>query len=276
MRRGSVLSVCLILLSLFFVAPVFADRVTQDLQALVVERFDSVDGANDVSTYGYRQNHRWIVRGSKFITDGYPKSGLIKTFPEALFPRASENNEYKSLGIQAMFDRMGYNYLELIPVADQDGEDGQPVPEGIPLPGRVKSLDMWFWGSNYRYYVEVHIMDYRGITHQLKLCDLDYTGWRNHTLEIPSYIPQDVQYIPGRRGLQLVKIVIWTNPDEKVVGGAPGGRNSPVKGDTSAVPFYIYLDHIKILTDMFETPFDGSVLTDSAVVQDLWSNTDSK
>lgn len=276
MRRGSILSVCLIVLSLLSVAPIFADRVTEDLQAIVVERFDSSTGDKDVETYGSRQNHRWIVRGSKFVTEGYPKFDLIKAYPDALFPRVPEGSDYRSLGVQAMFDRKGFNTLELIPVADKDNDQGIPVETPLSLPGRVKLMDLWFWGSNYQYYVEIVLRDFRGIVHTVPVGNINYTGWRNLRIEIPKGIPQDVNYIPGRRGLELVKIVISTDPTEKVVGDAPGGRMTPVKGDNTAVPFYIYVDHIKVLTDMFESPFDGSDLADPESVQKLWSSkTDS-
>lgn len=262
MRRGSALLVCLMMFTILLAAPVFADRSTEDLQSKIIERFDAPSaGADANSKYEYPQNHRWIVRGSKFFTGGSEKVKYdwIKTYPYSLYPNGvPEGQDVRSLGIQGAFDRKGFNYLELIPVEEKDDKDGKPVETAIDIPGRVKNLDMWIYGSNYNYYVDVHVRDYRGMIHVLKLGDLNYRGWKNLRLEIPPYISQDVTYSPSRKGLQLVKIVMWTRPEENVAG------------------FSIYFDNIKVISDMFEQPYDGSTLADPAVIDKLWSGSGQK
>jgi hypothetical protein len=52
--------------------------------------------------------------------------------------------------------------------------------------------------------------------------------------------------------MELVKIVLWTRPEEAVDG------------------FHFYLDQVKVLTDVFETPFDGEGLADPDFVQQTW------
>lgn len=261
MRQGSALIVCLMMLTILFAAPVFADRSTEDAQSKIIERFDAPSSGTDAnSKYEYAQNHRWDVRGSKFITQGYPKPAWVNTRPQAL--PLPEGSAVGSLGVQFSFDRMGYNFVEFIPVEDKDGADGKPVPMGIPLPGRVKNLDMWWWGSNFNYYVEVQLRDWRGMVHVLRLGDINFKGWKNLKIEIPSYISQDVKYVPNRKGLELVKIVLWTRPEEKVTGGVDEAGKT--------IPIFVYLDHIKILTDMFENPFDGSDLADPEKAGKLW------
>ena len=262
MRRGSALLVCLMLFTILLAAPVFADRSTEDLQSKVIERFDAPSaGADANSKYEYPQNHKWIVRGSKFFNGGGDKVKFdwVKTHADALYPKGvPEGLDVRSLGVQGAFDRKGYNYIELIPVEDKDGQDGKPVETGIPIPGRAKNIDMWVWGSNYNYYVEVHLRDFRGMTHVLKIGDLNYRGWKNLKIDVPGYIPQDVSYVPSRKGLELVKIVMWTQPEEAV--------NS----------FYVYFDQIKVLTDMFEQPFDGSGLSDQDTIDKLWAGSGQK
>jgi hypothetical protein len=267
MRQGSALIVCLMMLTILFAAPVFADRMTEDSQSKIIERFDTPSAGSDAnSKYEYAQNHRWVVRGSKFITEGYPKANWVSIKPQAL--PLPEGSAIGALGVQFSFDRMGYNFLEFIPVEDKDGADGIPVPVGIPLPGRVQNLDMWWWGSNYNYYVEVQLRDWRGMVHVLRLGDINFKGWKNLKIEIPSFIPQDVKYVPNRKGLELVKIVMWTRPEEKVTGG--------VDEAGKAIPVFVYLDHIKILTDMFENPFDGSDLADADKAAKLWESSGAK
>lgn len=253
MRRGSVLTLCLMALIILLTSNLIAQDNTENLQSRIIERFDDPAGTD---LYGSRQNFRWIVRGSKFITEGYPEFSWVETYPDALYNR---NNPIppdvtpRALGVHAAFDRQGYNYLEFIPVADENDENGDPIPQGIEIPGVVKNIDFWVWGSNYDYYVELHLQDYRGISHVLRVDDINFRGWQNLSVNVPSSIPQNVQYVPERKGLQLVKIVLWTTPRENVSG------------------FYVYLDQIKVFADMFLQPFDGEVLSDPDEIENLWT-----
>ena len=63
-------------------------------------------------------------------------------------------------------------------------------------------------------------------------------------MTISTSIPQARRYIPRYAGLELTKIVLWTAPDEKVDD------------------FYFFMDEINVLTDLFETRFDGEDLAD--------------
>ncbi|MFW5880192.1 MAG: flagellar filament outer layer protein FlaA [Spirochaetota bacterium] len=244
MRRGMVVSILLVVL---LTAAAVADEATTNWQAIILEDFDDGDS-------------RWIVRGGKFLAveeEGagqydYPFEYQIvqDVWPEEMGRPEAETPGV--LGVQAAFTRRGYNYLEFIPVEDEDDEDGNPVPRPITIPGRPMSIDVWAWGSNYSYYLEVQVRDYRGIVHNLKLGDLGYAGWRNLRAEIPNYIPRAVRFVPARRQMELVKIVLWTRPEESVAG------------------FHFYLDQLKVLTDLFETGFDGEGLADPEFVRETW------
>ena len=239
MKIGRLVGVGLMGAMLLLSTAVFAQQqATTNFQSYVIESFDDPEESP------------WQVNGSKFVSEGFPRVAWVPTWPEALYKEQPEGVQLNSLGVQAAFDRFGYNFLEYIPV--EENQDGEMVPRGIPIPGRVRHMDMWVWGSNYDYYVEVHLRDWRGIVHVLKLGDIGYRGWRNLRISIPSWIPQDVIYVPQYKGLELVKIVLWTRPGEKVDG------------------FYVYFDEIKVETDMFQEPFDGELLADPERVQDLW------
>jgi hypothetical protein len=245
----------------------FGDEVTANLQSFIVETFDNPNAPDtDESHADPRQwpnEHRWMVQGSKFRTiretdngkDEYPKMAFIHTWPENLYRKEPEGKTLRVLGIHGKFDRMGYNYVEIFPVRtgkDSEGND-RLVPREILLPGRVKNLDLWVWGANFDYYLEAHFMDYRGISHVLPLGSIKYKGWRNLSVNIPNYIPQSVIYAPALKGLKLVKFVIWTRPTEKVDD------------------FFVYLDEVKVFSDMFENLWDGEGLGDPTVIQELWS-----
>ena len=100
------------------------------------------------------------------------------------------------------------------------------------------------------------------MVHVLNLGNLNYRGWANLRVAIPSSIPQTSQYVAqlgaggefvsDLRGLQIVKMVLWTRPGEQVGG------------------FFVYLDEIKVETDVYRDPFDGEELRTAESVQQLW------
>ncbi len=235
MRRAGLVFGFFILISVLLTLPVYADERTENLVSRILDDYD-----NPVE-------NNWIVKGSKFSHEGYPKKAFPKAWPAALYGANPEDKDYKVLGINAQFDRQGYNFIELIP--DIKNEEGEYT--GIPIPGRCKMIDLWAWGSNFDYYAEVHITDYRGITHVLPLGSLKYEGWKNLKVRIPNYIPQGRTYIPKIKQLSLAKIVVWTRPEEKVDN------------------FYIYFDQIKVLTDIFITRFDGDNLSNPEMVNEM-------
>ena len=242
MIQGSLKALGLVLLAFLLVSPVFgqaADRPS-NFESVMMDNFDDPETS------------QWMVIGSKFINeDAYPLDyQLVEAWPEAVYRRVADEQELRSLGIRAAFDRRGYNYLEIIPV--EEGEGGELVPRAIPFQGRVQNLDMWVWGSNRSYYVEVQIRDYRGIVHTLHFGDIGFRGWNNLQVQIPTYIPQEVTYVPQRQGLELVKLVLWTRPEERVD------------------QFYVYLDDLKYFTDTFDDPFDGELLADPEHIDQIW------
>lgn len=244
MKRSVSLLICLtILLLLSGITLVAADERVENLESIIIESFDDPD------------SQQWYVRGSKFIAEDMPVTVYADAWPEALFGRNREGRDLKVLGVNAAFDRKGYNYLEFIPV--KENSEGDLEPDPINLPGRVKQFDVWVWGSNYNYYLEAHVRDFTGRVHVLKLGDLAYVGWHDLRILMPSYIPQSGGYITSGgfiKTLDLIKLVLWTKPEESVSG------------------FNIYLDQIKILTDTFVTRFDGDDLADPIRVGEIWDN----
>lgn len=264
MRKSGVLILFMIFTFLFVLAgSVTAEKVTEVLESRIIESFDNPENPEEAEW----DSHRWVVLGSKFsakeydeegnVIDEYPKMTYVESWPEALFGANKEGRDLKALGIHGKFDRRAYNFIEIIPVADENDEDGNPVFKPIMLPGKTKRFDLWVWGSSYDYYMEVHLRDFKGIVHVLKLGDLNYTGWQNLLVSIPSYIPQEGGYVTSggyRKELELIKLVMWTRPEERVDD------------------FYLYIDQIKILTDTFVSRFDGDDLADPDKIEEVWQN----
>lgn len=239
MRKGSILIICLTVLFLLVLPTAMADSATENLESVILESFDPESRTTD-----------WLVIGSKFTTEGFPKQTYTESWPEAIFGSNMDGLDLQVLGVNVKWDRKGYNNIEIIPV--KEDEDGNVVPNSISIPGRGKTLDMWVWCSDYNYYFEIHVRDTRGVIHVLNMGNLARIGWNNFFTDIPSSIAQTGQYVPYLKSLELVKIVVWTNPSENVSD------------------FFIYFDQIKVLTDTFVTRFDGDTLAGKGRAEKIW------
>ncbi|MDR1446452.1 MAG: flagellar filament outer layer protein FlaA [Treponema sp.] len=252
MKHNGIGAICLILMASLGL-PVFGDETTVNLESRVIEDFSGSSGLT------------WKATASKFahtetddegnVTDEYPKLATVEAWPTAIYKKAALANQEetpKSLGINGSFDRRGYNWIDVY--ATQTNDNGEEARYEIPLPGRTQYLDMWVWGSNLNYYIEAYIRDYQGVVHNLRFGNIGYTGWRNIRTNIPNHIPQYKRILPRLESLKFIKFRIWTQPVERVND------------------FYIYFNQFKILTDTFESLYDGDELADPEYVQQLWDN----
>jgi hypothetical protein len=228
------------------VAAAFGDENTVNLESFVLDSFDGDSG------------YDWKVMASKFATktdeETFPVISYIPAWPMALYGSNREGKELKILGLHGKFDRQGYNWIDVYPVAagDEEGGDEGPEPAEIPIPGRARYLDMWVWGSNLDYYIEAYVRDYQGVVHVINMGNIAYQGWKNLRAIIPASVPQGKRVLPRLASLTFVKFRIWTQPRE------------PVNN------FYVYFDQFKVLTDTFESIFDGDELSNPERVQELW------
>jgi hypothetical protein len=163
-----------------------------------------------------------------------------------------EENDYKSLGVWGKFDRQGYNWIDIYPTAADGGDDAGPAE--IPMPGRLQTMDIWVWGSNFNYTLEAYFRDVNGNVHIIPMGSLNFQGWKDVYVKIPPNIPQAKRILPALAPLHFIKFRVWTPPTEPVAD------------------FRIYFDQFKVLTDTFETLFDGSELTSPERIQELWDN----
>jgi hypothetical protein len=241
------LLITIALLSLAGTGMLFADESTVNLESRIIQDFSKPEAQN------------WFVLGSKFSTGDFPHLGFIKGGPSAILGGDQAAMESaRSLGVAMLFDRKEYNWIDIIP-----GTKDKPVE--IPLPGRVKMIDMWVWSGNFNYYLEAFVRDYLGVVYTIPMGDLSFVGWKNLRINVPETIPQAKKYLPKRQSLSLVKFRIWTRPNEVVV--IPGYEDTTKYTDLDrAVKFYF--NNIKVLTDTFESLFDGDSLTNPDVYTD--------
>ena len=223
-----------------------ADEVTVNFVPRVLQSFDPDEQGRET----YRT---WQLRPSKFGYDAEGKSlwelKLVTGWPEALHGKNRDKDDLQVLGMHGSFQRKGYNYVEIVPGT---GEGSSFEPKPIVIPGRADAIDLWVWGSNHAYNLELHLRDYNGIDHVLPLGYLQFTGWKNLRVRVPGNIPQVWKYVPRLRNLEITKLVLWTTPGEKVDD------------------FYLYLDELKVVSDVFETPYDGDTLGETEAIQEIW------
>jgi hypothetical protein len=245
MKHGSFKTGCLILWACITVFSAFGDENTVDYESVILESFDG------------NSDYVWKTDASKFATktdEGtFPQLTYVEAWPIAAFGYNRDGSkDIKSLGIHGRFDRRGYNWIDVYPTRADEGEDAGPAE--IPIPGRINYMDLWVWGSNLDYYIEAYVRDYQGVVHNIRMGNIGYTGWKNLRARIPNNIRQAKRILPRLAGLSFVKFRVWTQPSEKV-------------GD-----FYIYFKQFKVLTDTFESLYDGDELADPERVQELWAN----
>jgi hypothetical protein len=245
MKHGSFKTGCLILWACITVFSAFGDENTVDYESVILESFDG------------NSDYVWKTDASKFATktdeQAFPQLTYVAAWPIAAFGYNRDGSkDIKSLGIHGRFDRRGYNWIDVYPTRADEGEDAGPAE--IPIPGRINYMDLWVWGSNLDYYIEAYVRDYQGVVHNIRMGNIGYAGWRNLRAVIPNNIRQSKRILPRLAGLTFVKFRIWTQPSEKV-------------GD-----FYIYFKQFKVLTDTFESLYDGDELADPERVQELWAN----
>jgi hypothetical protein len=273
MKHGSFRVFCLVLLAGAALAA-FGDEFTVNLESKILETFDNAEDSRyvwkkEASRYAVgkdpadKENPSFANLG---LEDGdfFPKVNYFETWPMALFRFNRENKPLHSLGIWGKFKRMGYNWIDIYPTLKSQGDEAGPYE--IPIPGRVRYLDMWIWGSNLNYYVEAFLRDQQGVVHTIYLGNIGYQGWKNLRAMIPTSIPQRRRVILDPTSaamlstdeknsiyLKFVKFRIWTTPREEVAN------------------FYVYFDQFKVLTDTFESLFDGDELTDPDWIRENWT-----
>ncbi|MCL2205734.1 MAG: flagellar filament outer layer protein FlaA [Treponema sp.] len=241
------------------VFPAVVNAFTINLQSFILEPFDGTT-TRQWTVAGRTVTHEieWRADASRFASvingQAFPQLGFVNAWPMQVFGVNREGLDIRSFGIWGRFDRRGHNWIDVYPIIAGSDADGQPpVPFEIPVPGRIRYMDMWVWGSNLNYTLEAFFRDYRGIVHSVPMGSLAFQGWQNLRVRIPTHIPQTRMTLPRYAGLEFVKFRIWTNPIERVDN------------------FFVYFSQLQILTDVHESLFDGSDLADPTLVQELWS-----
>lgn len=232
MKRGVLVFLSLVLFMLFCL-PVVAQPSTKSVETIIIDDFDTADG----------KDWSWSVQTSRFIADGFPKSGYVPGIPNSLRPlRTPEDPEAMVFGVNVSYDRKGDNWFEIYPSTTD--ENGELTNYEIPLQGLVTQLDFWAWGANYLYTLELMLRDADGRVHTMKAGTLNYNGWKNLVVNIPKHMIQQSRLRSGPKNLTFVGFRVRTDPAEFVDD------------------FAIYFDQFKYTTHTLDNIYDGFDLRD--------------
>ncbi len=228
MKQGGLIIASLVLLFTLFVSPVSAQQTRSvNYETYIVDNFDSPD-----------TDWTWVAAGSKFVTKGYPVLKFFDGMPNSIrVTQTDPKGVYKYLGMDVKFDRKGDNWVDIVPF--KKGSDGKDARFEIPFKGRISRLDMWVWGANYYYELEILVRDCNGRVFTLPMGLLNFEGWKNLSVLIPANIQQSSSYLNGIRVMSFIGFRVRTRPTERVDS------------------FYVFFDQFKALTDTFSSSYDG-------------------
>ena len=222
MKKGVVILAGVAALALC--VPAVAQPNSRAVETIVIDNFDTPD----------EMDWTWEVQASRFATDGYP---IIKSFegiPNSLRPyRKSSDPTAQVLGVKSVFDRKGDNWFEIYPV-DKDGNKYE-----IPFLGTVTQLDIWVWGANYLYYLEFLVRDADGRVHTIPAGNLQFEGWRELIVKVPTYIRQHSKLRSGPENMSFIGVRVRTDANEFVDD------------------YMIYFDNFKYVTNTLSNIYDG-------------------
>jgi hypothetical protein len=150
--------------------------------------------------------------------------------PDGLPPEVRGKEEKTVMGIKACFSNKGYNWIVVEP------------KKQILLNGITKAVDLWVWGAGYDYDLYIVLKNWQGLYYSLYMGNLKYYGWRNLRVEIPDYISQYTQYVPRLKPLEIIRLKLIANPNEK------------------PDDFYVYFDYMQAQVDVYEERYNGDGL----------------
>ncbi len=229
MRQKALAATFFVALSGILAFPVLAQNRLASYETYIVDSFDN-NGAEEWS---------WIAAGSKNITEGYPRIQYFDGMPSTIrLLQSDPETQYRVMGVEFKFNRQGNNWVDIIPVAAN--ANGESAPYEIPFRGNVSRIDMWVWGSNHLYELEVLVRDMNGTVHVLPMGWLNFEGWRNLSVNVPTSLPQASRYTTRmRNSITLVALRVRTAARERVDD------------------FKIFFDQLRVFTNAHRPPYDG-------------------
>jgi len=245
----------------------FSDVVRAKVQTVIGDDVGSDEFVTIVLEPWETANQVWPAIAKPELGETYATTQIIKGSPRDLVrPWHKQDTNVLALAFHFVFP--GFNEVTLEPPrpqampktcpgpksdlycveritqeVDSNGNTLKNVVYGLEIPGIARKVSIWVCGRGNEYDLEGWIMDWKGNTQIYQFGSVDFIGWRPMTISIPENVPQDVDSYPQSKTLVFQKLVIRSTPK------------------TSGEKVYLFLDELKVLTNVFEVNFDGVMLS---------------
>jgi hypothetical protein len=184
----------------------------------------------EVSVDKFEKDGYW--RSTMSPDDGYVTTRLFAGSPLGKEPLPDEEGmeipDNYVLGTRVDFIHRGYTSFTLYPTRP------------IPIEGITKTVSVWVIGRNYNHELKLLLEDFFGRSYELYIGKLNFQGWKKLTVAIPPQaedgkngIVQRNYHYNNQLGLKITGFRIDVDPWE-----AYGS-------------YYIYLDDLRAVTDLF-------------------------
>lgn len=239
-----------------------AEKLFQEPQIVQIDGFEK-EGDWQIRFSQFRAKS-WNRRESQRIENSkwirwfsIPEKDRWQSLPWEILQSPSHQKENSILGLRANWDKRGDNWLELFPANPRLSQDTwkgdselaqklyleqEPESKFILIPGKSSEIYCYVWGMGFRYKLELHLKDFKGMLHILQGPLLTHHGWKKIRFSIPEFIPQKSSTIPSMKGLRFLRFKIQALPSEKIQG------------------FQAYLDYFHSYSDLFEPYIPGQKL----------------
>ncbi|MDR1325899.1 MAG: flagellar filament outer layer protein FlaA [Treponema sp.] len=229
MKRYAIIAVALLSATAAF-AQVQGDPVAGNTNASQLGIDAAQQNLQEVSVDKFEQEGYW--RASISSDSGFISSRLFIGKPDGKVPISEEADlnipdEYV-LGARVDFLRRGHASFTLSPA------------HPIPIEGITKTISVWVAGRNYNHKLSILIQDYFGRTFELAMGTLNFQGWKKLTVAVPP------QAENGRNGIVQRNYHYNNDLGIKVIGFRVDCDPSETFGT-----YYIYLDDLRAVTDLF-------------------------
>jgi len=238
MKRFAIFAVCLIAAA----GIVYAQE--EEIGAPDPSRIGPVVGQQElaeVSVERFEFEGTWYASMSR--DQGFTVSRLFRGGPAGRQPIAGEEGmdipDEHVLGVRVDFLRRGYHHFTVRPIRP------------IPIEGVTKTVSVWVAGRNSNHELWILVRDMRGRTHEIRMGNLNFQGWRRLTAAIPP------QSMDGRSGVVQRNHRNLTRSGIEVVGFRI--RTDPLESYGS---YYIYFDDLRAVTDLFAIGRDPDDMVD--------------
>ncbi|AEF80610.1 flagellar filament outer layer protein FlaA [Leadbettera azotonutricia] len=224
----------LLIISIFLLAAgfVFAQQSTEvgspDADRIGIDAAQQL--LKEVSVDKFEKDGYW--KSTMSPDDGYVTTRLFAGGPLGKEPLKDEEGldipDKYVLGSRVDFIHRGYTSFTLYPIRP------------IPIEGITKTVSVWVVGRNYNHELKLLLEDFFGRPYELYIGKLNFQGWKKLTVAIPPQAEDGVNGIVQRNyhynnqlGLKITGFRIDVDPWE-----AYGS-------------YYIYLDDLRAVTDLF-------------------------